>query len=489
MAETRRFMGLVTRSDLKAANNLGVISSSLTGKNKYRKKELDLYDAYYEMRQYCGKVPWDQAKTQDSEYIPVRERQPRIQYNLAHVITSRLASKLVGARTFPRLQVEDDPDTEDFLRLIKRQSMAQSKLLEPVRRALVSGSSFVRFAIVEGQYKLEYYLAKWCYPEFDENDNLESIQIKYIYTDEEDLDAKGKPKRKWYKLELNKDRDILYDNPEATDDGSEPEFKVVSSVEHKFGFVQGEWFKTSDRPNSIDGDSLIEPILGFIDELNYSLSQSSRAVEYNQDPQLWLKGIDEEEMDQLIRSSAKAWNVGKDGEAGFLEAGMSGVEAANNLRDKMRLNIQDITRVIMLDPEKMMGHAQSGEAMKVLMGPMLELIEELRPMFERAITNLFTKIALATLIFDAQGGIVPIQIPVGYKPLSLSITLQWPEIFPPTLEDIQKKVSIASSVAGANIISRETMTKWLAKEFGVEDIEEELAKIAAQPVINPFGGF
>jgi hypothetical protein len=31
--------------------------------------------------------------------------------------------------------------------------------------------------------------------------------------------------------------------------------------------------------------------------------------------------------------------------------------------------------------------------------------------------------------------------------------------------------------------------KWLAKDFGIEDIEEEKAKIAAQPVINPFGGF
>jgi len=33
------------------------------------------------------------------------------------------------------------------------------------------------------------------------------------------------------------------------------------------------------------------------------------------------------------------------------------------------------------------------------------------------------------------------------------------------------------------------MTKWLAKDFGVEDIEEEVRKVNDQPVINPFGGF
>lgn len=489
MAETRRFLGLGSRAELKAANNLGTVFEGISSKNVYRRKELELYDSYYELRQYAGKVPWDHAKSSDNEYIPVRERQPRVQYALGRVLSSRLASKLVGSRTFPRIQIEDDPDTEDFFRLIQRQSRARALLVEPVRRMLASGSAFVRFSIVQGQYKLEYYLSKWCYPKFDVADNLESIEIKYIFSDEADLDQKKKPKRKWFKLELGKNADILYDNPEVSDSGDEPEFKVVSSVEHNLGFVQGEWFKTSQVPNSIDGESLIEPVMGFIDELNYSLSQSSRAVEYNQDPQLWLKGIDEEELNSLIKSSSKAWNLGKDGEGGFFEAGMSGVEAAESLRDKMRLHVSDITRIILLDPEKMVGHAQSGEALKVLYGPMLELVDELRPMLEKSITSLFLKIALATLIFDKNGGIVPIEIPAGWVPQSLNLTLSWPEIFPPTLEDIQKKVSIASSASTANILSRETMTRWLAKEFGVEDIEEELAKIASQPVINPFGGF
>jgi len=488
MAETRRFSGLATRAELKAANNLGVVYAGSSLKQKFRKKELDLFDAYYEGRAYVGLSPWETTAFADGQYVPVRERAPRIQYEFARILASRLASKLVGSRSFPSFKVEDDPDTESYLTAIKQTSRIKAHLVEPLRRMIVAGSSFVRFYVVDGQFKMQNYLSKWCYPEFDKAGNLESIRIQYVFEDESDLDDKGKPKKKWFKLELGPQSDIMYDNPEYAG-GEEPKFKVASKVTHNLGFVQGEWFKTSERANSIDGDSLIEPVLGFIDELNYSLSQSSMAVQYNQDPQLALSKMDEEDVDKLIRSSAKAWNLGKEGEGKFIEASMTGVEAAVTLRDKVRMAIQDVTRIVMLDPEKIVGNAQSGKAMEVLHGPLVELIEELRPMLEKTLVSLMLKMALVNLILDDQGAQTPVLIPDGYAPASLAITVQWPEIFPPTMEDLRTKVSIAVQVASANILSRETAMKWVAKDFGVEDIEEELAKISAQPVINPFGGF
>lgn len=488
MAETRRFAGLVTRSELRAANNLGVVFGGHTSKQKFRKKELDLFDAYYEGRQYASLVPWDQSQYADESYVPIRERQPRIQYRFGLLLAQRLAAKLVGSRTFPLFKIEDDPDTEAYLQAIKTTSRIPAYIVEPVRRMLVAGSSFVRFYATEGQFKIQCYLAKWCYPEFDPAGNLQSIRIQYVFEDEADRDEKGRPKKKWYKLELSKTKDVKYKPVEYHSD-KEPEFEVEASVEHGLGFVQGEWLKTCEKTNSIDGDSLIEPVLGFIDELNYSISQSSMAVQYNQDPQLALKNMDEDDIDKLIRSSAKAWNLGKEGEANFLEAGMNGVTTAMELRDKMRLSVQDITRIIMLDPEKIVGNAQSAKAMEVLHGPMVELIEELRPMLEKSLTSLVLKMSLVNLMLSESGAPSPVMIPDGYTPQSFNVTVQWPEIFPPTMEDLRTKVSIATQVASANIISRETMMKWIAKDFGVENIEEELAKVAAQPVINPFGGF
>jgi len=487
MAETRRFAGLSSRSELRAANNLGVVSSGGALKQKYRKKELDVYDSYYERRQYVGLVPWDH-QNEDGTYVPVRDRSPRVQYSFAQVLASRLASKLVGSRTFPMLKVEDDPDTEAFIQAIIKVSRLKAYIVEPIRRMLVCGSSFMRFYVTQGQFKIQCYLSKWCYPEFDPAGNLESIRIQYVFEDEADRDEKGNAKKKWYKLELGKQSDVLYDSPEFTGE-TDPKFKAINTVPHNLGFVQGEWLKSTEKNNSIDGDSLVEPVMGFIDELNYSLSQSAMAVQYNQDPQLAINAMEEDEIEKLIRSSTKAWNLGREGEAKFLEAGMSGVQAAVELRDKMRLSVQDVTRIIMLDPEKMTSTAQSGKAMEVLHGPMIELIEELRPMLEKSISLFVLKMAATNMLLFEQGASAPIPMPDGYAPQSLDITVSWPEIFPPTMEDLRTKVGIAVQVASGSIISRETMMKWLAKDFGVENIEEELAKVAAQPVINPFGAF
>jgi Phage portal protein, SPP1 Gp6-like len=490
MAETKRFMGLASRSELRAANNLGTImSSTKSSVKKLRKPELELFDSYYESRQYDNLAPWDTTNEADGSYVPVRKRKPRLQYSYAKVLCSRLASKLVGTRTFPAFNVEVDPDTQEYLRLIIKTSGLKAKVAEPVRRALAAGSSLVRFSIVNGQWKLQHFLAKWCFPEFDTVGNLEFVKIQYVYDDEADRDQRNIPKKKWFRMDLGKFADVLYDTPEYQKDVEEPVFTPVATANHDLGFVQGEWIKTSEVPNSIDGYSVICDITDFIDELNYSLSQSSTAIQYNQDPQLTISNMDEDEMEKLIRSSMKAWNLGREGKAEFLEAGMAGVEAANEFRDKIRANVQDLTRVVILDPEKIVGSAQSAKAMEVLHGPMVELIEELRPQMEKHLTNLVLKMAMTNLIVDSRGGEAPIPIPPGYKPQSLDITVAWPEIFAPTMQDLQQKVSVATQAASANIISRETMTKWLAKEFGVENIEEEIAKIAAQPVINPFGGF
>lgn len=490
MAEQRIFAGANSRSQLKVLNNLGTITRPLAQTAKqFRKQSLDGLDAYYEARQYAGMPPWSQSIGTDDTYVPVRQRQPMLQLNFAKLLTSRVAAKLVGRRNFPEFVIEDDPDTTQLLKLILKTSQLRARLIEPTRRMLNAGSVLVRFSITDGAYKIEHFLSKWCFPELDSNGNLEEVKIQYVFADENDLDPETKePKMKWFKMVLGKQTDSLFDNPEfdATED---PIFKLKESVDHNLGFVQAEWMRTDNLPNTVDGPSIISDILGFIDELNYNFSQSSQAVAYNQDPQLTLTNMDEDEVQNLIRSSVKGWNLGKEGEAQFLESSMNGVTTASDFRDKVRLNISDIARVALLDPEKLVAHAQSGRAMEVLHGPMVELVDELQPGMEKSIIALMIKMMLATFAVIQQGGIAPIDIPPGFQPKSLDITTTWPEFFAKTMEDLQKKVGVATQASTANLISRETATRFLAKDFGVENIEEEVAKVNAQPVINPFGGF
>jgi hypothetical protein len=202
-----------------------------------------------------------------------------------------------------------------------------------------------------------------------------------------------------------------------------------------------------------------------------------------------ITGVDEDELEKLIKSSMKAWNLGKEGKAEFLESNLGAVERAIEFRDKIRLAMQDVSRVVLLDPEKMIGQAQSGKAMEILHGPMVELIDEMRPELEDRLISIVLKMFAAIVKTVASGGETAFDL-TGYQiPENLSVEIQWNEIFPKTLEDLQKKISIANSASSAQIISRDTAMRWVAKDFGIEDIEGELEKIAAQPVLNPFGGF
>lgn len=483
-----------SRTQKRAENNLGIVRlpTNTTKTPLYRNHHLELYDAYYESRQYAHLVPWNESKSCDGEYVPIRKRKPLINYAFSKVLAQRITSKLVGQKTFPTLKIEEDPDTQEYLRFIVKASDLKFRILEPIRRALISGSVLVRFYIEDGAFVMEHFLSKYCYPVLKANGEMSSCMIKYAYCDEKQKDSQGNPKWFWFRMDLGEFQDIQY-QPEEFDPNNpeprEPEWKPETIVDHQMGFVQAEWFRTAEIRDSVDGYSLTCDILDFMDEMNYSLSQSSQAVSYNQDPQLTIKGMTEDELGGLIRSSQKAWTLGKDGEASFLESGLTGVQVAIELRDKMRVGLMDISRVVMLDPEKASAIAQSGKAMEIMHGPMVELIDELRPPMGKGIKNLTLKMAVANLIITSRGEPAPVAVPPGYQPKSLSIEEKWPPIFPMTMEDLQKKVSVASAVSAGNIMSRETMTVWLAEDFGVENVEEEVQKIAAQPVLNPFGAF
>lgn len=489
----KRFQNFFSRSQVRARQNLGIIfGEDRAAKQKVRNQELELYDAYYEGTQYDKLPRWDEIDLKDGEYIPVRKRQPRIKFNFAKVLVDRIASKLVGASTFPDLRIEDSEQDDEFIETVIKVSRIKSRILDAVKMYILSGSSLLRFYLDQGSIIIESYHSKYCYPVFKPNGQLQSVRIQYVYEDEQDRDAMGNPKSKWFKLELGEISDILYDNPQYQVEG-DPQFQIVSKTDHNLGFVQAEWFRTGIDKHSPDGPSLIKDVLDFIDEMNYSLSQSSLAIGYGQEPQLVLSGMEQEEVDKVIKSSTKAWALGKEGKAEFLEANLMGVEKATDLRDKIRLAMQDVSRVVLLDPEKAMGKAQSGKAMEALNGPFVELINELRPEVEERLISLVQKLAIVIPQVSNQGFQTDIIIPPGYTPTSLDITAHWPAIFPIMIEDLQVKAAVAVALTQANIYSREWATEWMAKDVGIDDVVKEMQKIELQKeadmesALSPFG--
>ncbi len=492
----RLFFGL-SRSEKKANNHLGVLHTPTNGmgveKRHYRSQILKEVDNYLNNNQYDGLHDWDESICSDTDsYVKLKSRKPSVIFPFAKIFQDRISSKLAGASTFPKFKIEDDDEADYFLNnLLIPNSFFKAKMQSLSKDLALRTSSFARFKFAEGNLQITKYNSNYCYPVFDEAGELESIEIKYIYDTDEVDERTGQMVKEWFKLELTKTADILYDNPRYHEN-SDPEFEVVENVQHEFGFVQGEWFKFGDNIHSPDGedDPIIYQMMTFIDCLNYNLSLSDQATNYATEPQLAITGIDSEEADKLIKSASKTWLLGREGKATFLEISGEGAKAAKEQRDDYLKMFQHIARIVLLDPEKMAANAQSGKAMEVMHGPLVELINEMRPWIEKGMIKLLQKISTSIVLLGLAGLETQFIIPPNWQPKSLNIQAIWPPIFELTTQDKQQILSIGLQAASGNIISRDTALKWIQSQgvdFGVEDFDLELQKVNTQQQFNTFG--
>ena len=487
----KRFFGM-SRSEKRANNILGVNQNGFGVKGAHHRSNIiKTVDRYLDGSAYDGLSDWSEGCYDDDSYIPIDKRKPKIIFPFAKIFSDRVSSKLVGASTFPKFKIEDDEEAEFFLNnLVVPGSFFRAKMLGVAKDLILRTSSFARFKFSDGNVQIMRYNSNYCYPEFDNSGGLEKVDIKYVYKTNETDSSSGQMIKRWYKESLTKNTDILYDNP-VYKENSEPVFEVVESAEHNLGFVQGEWFRVGDDIHSPDGedDPIIYQMTEFIDAINYNLSLSDQAVNYGTEPQLAISGMDTEDAESLIKSATKTWLLGREGKADFLEIGGSGVSNARDQRDDYLKMFQHIARVVLLDPEKMAKNAQSGKAMEVMHGPLVELINELRPWMEKGMIGMLQKISTTAILLNLQGFETQFLMPKGWQPQSLNIKSIWPPIFELTTQDKQQIVSIGLQAASGNVISRDTALRWIQSQgvdFGVDDYELEVQKVNTQQKFNTF---
>ena len=480
----------LSRTQLKIKNNLGVIPGDKSPLVlRWRCRWLRVLQHYMERTQYDDKMDWFDAE-RNNEFVPLRDRKPFIISPLPSVHVARINSKLFGIEAFPSFFIENDDTSSELLSIIIKTIFFQTNIKEIGKELLAYGSAFLSFRLENGSVVLEAYNPNHCYPVFDQYNDLESITIKFVFPDPEDLDKKtGKPIEKWYCKKLTKTQDILYDNPKYLTN-AKPVFSPVDSVEHGLGFVQGQWFKLSTDPRVLDGDSLIQDILDLTDSLSYNLSQSDRASEYGNDPQTIFSGLTVDELESLVKSKDRAWALGREGSAQFLEISGTGLQNATEQDRRIRQAAQEITRAIFHDPEKITGSAQSAVAMKVLYAPLVDFILEVRPIVEHSMIKLITKIFLLFIKFNSQGVQLPIQMPANYNPKSIDISVKWKDVFPMTIQDFQQLSTVLTSLSNANIISRETVLEKLSQYpwLKIDDIQQEVSKVDNQKQFYSFFG-
>jgi hypothetical protein len=507
-------------------------SNAVLGETR-RFKQIERYQAFYDTTQYNHlKLDWwgmnaDNLETVSPEILvpngftqpamsmSVRGKRPTAPYHLCKAVVDRFTGLLFGETRKPKLTVEGDPDTEQFLLAAMEQMRFTAKMREARTIGGSCGSVLVTAHVREGKFSLEVHNPKHLQIMWKDRRTFTPAAVlkSYRYPVEVDhYDKQGNVDGTeivdfLYRRIITSEHDIVYKPVQLTDDASF-EWEVEDQVEHNLGFFPGVWIQNLPVTESEDGHPDCHGSWQNFDTMDRIISQINQAILANLDPTLVL-GVDPKVMasqgGSVRTGSAGALNVGPGGTANFLEITGSGVKAGQEFFDRLKQNTLDVVRCVMVDPQTISGAAQSAKAIEYIYAPMLEKSDDLRAQYGDLgmIPLLLIVEKMARHLLgqefplepDAATGaprvlknafkLPPRKLPdgtMGQQTLGPGgyLALQWGPYFQPTVDDDQKVIGNIVAAKAGGLIDQETAVKSAAPVFDVRDVAGMEARIAEQ---------
>lgn len=448
--------------------------------------------------------PWDKTGP-GSRRVPMRSQRPSVQYDLARAIVDRPTALLFGEGRFPGLTLEpaekpkanapkadggDDAvaETNEWFAAIAEEGGLQPTALTWSRQGGALGSACITWQLCDGEFEFEAHKSKDCTPTFDKRkrSRLVFLEKKYVFKKTVatlDPVTQVRTVREvdyWHRETWDTNQHVVY-KEEPVGDGKDPRWIEDEIAVHNFGFVPAYWCKNIDDgdPSSVDGVSLIAGLDDMFEDMDRTLSQKSRAVRYNQDPERVYFGLTEDQKRRVevgggASTSLPARTSGAD--AIVLELQGEGQRIAEEHVVSQRGRALEVSRVVMPDPERLLAASKSGTALRILFAPTLELVGELRQTYGRALRAIFEQILTA-----ARSGALarlgtlltppPAVIPAG------KVKLHWGSFFDSTPADLESIARAAGTLKAAGILDRETVVRWLSAYFGIKDISAVLDRL------------
>jgi hypothetical protein len=246
------------------------------------------------------------------------------------------------------------------------------------------------------------------------------------------------------------------------------------SVAHNLGFVPMVWIKNLPGGDELDGACTFRPAVETSIEIDYQLSQAGRGLKYSSDPTLLLKEPATSD-GNLVRSASNAIVVSSEGDAKLLEisgtASSAVIEYVRTLRE-MALETIHGNR----SSADRISASQSGRAMELLYAPLISLADNLRVSYgQDALLRLLRMVIRASHVYPLR--VFGQQIPP--LPLDQRLVLKWGPWFSATYADKAQQAQAIATAKQANVMSRQTAVTELASNYDVENVAQELARIAA----------
>lgn len=482
-----------------------------------RFRDLDRLESYYRCAQDDHKkYDWDgmflgygaEADIAPGWFVPYKRRKPSSRYDLAKVIVNRLTSMLFGSDRFPELRVPGDEDAEDYVKALSEAARLPMRMAEARSLGGSCGTVALSWGFVKGKPRVEVHNAKHCtvLRWTDMSEMRVGAALKaYCYPRRVFENGKLVVKDFFYARYWDETQEIVW----------EPMTREVAStvmwsnaprrvIQHGFGFVPFYWVQNIPDSQDPDGESDYDGLCDTLDEINQLLSATGRGTKSNVDPTLVVK-MDPANNDGMLKrgSDNVIWSPGG---AEYLELRGSSTQVALLLADKLRGYVLDAASVVLADPEKLSGAAQSAQALRILYAPMLAKCDVLREQYtafavvpilgdmlkaakavsgrKEAVTSEGARVVVVTEVVlpprVEQSG-ETVKVTPRTPGTSEDIICNWNPYFAPTWADInQATIAVKAANGDKPVISQETAIAAVQSLFGVTDVASELERIKEQ---------
>jgi hypothetical protein len=423
-------------------------------------------------------IPLDFSQETDAygNYIPIAKRRPSVRYNLCKTVVDDSVSMLFGDGHFPEIESEDE-SLDEALDKIAKDLKLPGLMIDAATRGSV-GSVAMHFQVLKGKVFVKTLDTEFLTPSYDPFDPeaLISVTEKYKLAGK-DLRLAGWsiPKDKdaekfWYRRDFTATGELVYVPWSVTEDEEfVPVIDKKRSTTHDLGFVPVVWVKNLPNGDDIDGACTFDQAIDTQIQIEYQLSQAGRGLKYSAEPTLLLKNPADPE-GTMVKGAGNAIVVGPEGDAKLLEINGTATSASLEYVARLREYALEVLHGNRSSADKLSA-AQSGRALELLHQALIWLTDKLRISYgDGGLLELYKMIVKASQI-------MPIVIgKETYKDLPDSeISLRWPKWAPSTAADKQAEAIALDTLTKAGILSKQTATRVIAVDYGIEDPVAEAA--------------
>ncbi|MFM2153886.1 MAG: hypothetical protein RL199_2321 [Pseudomonadota bacterium] len=427
--------------------------------------------------------------------LPLRFRKPTAPYPLARVIVDRFTSLLFSEKRHPRVKVEDDDATDDYVSALLEASRFWPIWMQARGLGGAMGSVAVGFSILAGKPHLEIFDPRWATPTFVSRtgNELKRLEVLYQYP-REIYDGETGVWREvpfWYRRVIDAERDIVYRSIPVTDEA--PVWQVENEVVHGLGEVPVAWVQNTPSQDDADGDSDYHGVLEMLHAIDQLLAQAQIGTIANADPTLVIS-TDASLPPDLAKGSRAPIQLPSSGKAQYLELQGIGAKAATELADLYRKRVLEACHCV-LDDAASDGSAKvrrTATEIERSYAAMIARTDVLREQWaEMGIKPLLRKM-LRAIRHVEQGRVgedgrvvrgvvvIPPHIDrdangkiVGKRPREIGegevIELVWPSYFEPTIDDADVAVKTAAAALAGQLVDQEAAVAYVAPFFHVAD--------------------